>query len=171
MDPLEVRGAEEAEVAPRRRKGMVVVLIMAEKCTILCADHRCKHNCPGSYYGTCQHPDHANLVAYGGITRMYMETCPRNEPLPPNAVRMGSMPRMYCTSVRSGKSLLTSLYEDTADLMQQADIPVTFALDKEFEFTEEDVWSAIEQFQHLKPLERDVYLHGEWGGHIQIKED
>lgn len=100
---------------------------------------------------------------------MYMETCPRNEPLPPKVDRRLVKPWIYRGSAGCGKSLLKPYLEDTTELMQQADIPVTFALDKEFELTEEDVWSAIEQFQHLKPLERDVYQYGQWGG--QIKED
>lgn len=137
---------------------------MAEKCTILCADHRCKHNCPGSYYGTCQHPDHANFGVYGGITRMYMETCPRNEPLPQKVDRRLVKPFIYHGSAGCGKSHLHPFLGDTTDLMQLVDIPATSAQDQKFEFTEEDVWSAIEQFQHLKPLERDVYLHGQWGG-------
>ena len=136
---------------------------MAEKCIILCADHLCKHNCPGNYYGTCQHPDHANLGVYGGITRMYMETCPRNEHFRPNVDRRLVKPRIFCGARGCGKSLLPHYLEDTTDLMQQADVPATFELHKEFDFTEEDVLSAIEQFQHLKPLERNVYQYGEWG--------
>lgn len=73
---------------------------MADKCVILCADHRCKHNLPGSYYGTCHHPDHANLGVYGGIDRMYKETCPRKEAIPQNMVRGVSMPRIFRVSAK-----------------------------------------------------------------------
>ena len=78
------------------------------------------------------------------------------------------MPRMHFGCAGSGKSTL-SLFNDTTDLLEQAIIPVTSMLNQKFEFTEEDVISAIEQFQHLKPAEKNVYLHGEWGG--QKKED
>lgn len=142
---------------------------MDKKCTILCADHRCKHNCPGSYYGTCQHPDHANLGVYGGIDRMYMETCPRNEPLPPKVDRRLVKPFIIHGAAGSGKSLLHPYLEDPTELLEQGIIPVTSLLNQKFELTEEDVWSAIEQFQHLKPLERNVYQYGEWGG--QKKEE
>lgn len=136
---------------------------MDKKCTILCADHRCKHNCPGSYYGTCQHPDHANLGVYGGIDRMYMETCPRNEPLPPKVDRRLVKPFIIHGSAGSGKSLLKPYIEEyKKDLMKQADIPVTFALDQKFVFTEEDMLSAIEQFHRLPPADRCAHLMGEW---------
>lgn len=142
---------------------------MTEKCIILCADHRCKHNCPGHYYGTCQHPDHANLGVYGGITRMYMETCPRNEPLPPKMVIMGSMPRIIHGCAGSGKSPLTPYLNASTELLEQGIVPFTEILDDKFYFTENDVRSAIEQFQHLKPADRCVYLMGKWN--CQKKED
>lgn len=118
---------------------------MAEKCIILCADHRCKHNCPGSYYGTCQHPDHANLGVYGGIDRMYMETCPRSNPLPPQLYRRLVKPIIYHGSAGCGKSYLTQ-FEDPTDLLEQGIVPVTSLISGNFNFTAEDVLSAIEQF-------------------------
>lgn len=77
--------------------------------------------------------------------------------------------RIYGGARGGGKSfLLHYSEEDTPELMQQADIHVMRILD-EFEFTEEDVLSAIEHIRHLKPSEKKVYLYGEWGG--QKKED
>lgn len=132
---------------------------MTEKCIILCEDHLCKHNCPCGYYGTCQHPDHANLVAYGGITRMYMETCPRSKPIPPNVVRMGSMPQIYFGCAGSGKSPLTPYIEDPTELLEQGIVPVTVLVNDKFYFTEADL-----RIRHLKPPERSVTLMGKWVG-------
>lgn len=62
------------------------------------------------------------------------------------------MPRMHFGCAGNGKSTL-SLFEDTTDLLEQAVIPVTSMLNQKFEFTEEDVISAIEQFQHFRQKE------------------
>ena len=122
---------------------------MADKCVILCADHRCKHTWPSHGYGICHHPDHENRPVYCGIDRMYMETCPRCAPIPPNMVRGGAMPRKIFGAAGSGKSLLTQ-FEDQTDLLEQGIVPVTSLLSGNFEFTAEDVLSAIEQFRAAK---------------------
>lgn len=146
---------------------------MADKCLILCADHRCKHTYPAHGYGVCHHPDHANMPVYCGIDRMYMETCPRNEPIPPNMVRGGSMPRKYFGAAGSGKSPL-SMFEDPTDLLEQGIVPVTSLLNYKFEFTEEDVLSAIEQFKSAKPLPETAYPPFTWdnpGFSLRSEED
>ena len=81
---------------------------------------------------------------------MYMETCPRCAPIPPNMAIGGMMPRKIFGAAGSGKSLLTQ-FEDHTDLLEQGIVPVTSLLSGEFKFTEEDVLSAIEQFKAAKP--------------------
>ena len=80
---------------------------------------------------------------------MYMETCPRCAPIPPNMAIGGMTPRKIFGAAGSGKSLLTQ-FEDHSDLLEQGIVPVTSLLSGEFEFTEEDVLSAIEQFRAAK---------------------
>lgn len=119
---------------------------MADKCVILCADHRCKHTYPSHGYGICHHPDHENLPVYCGIDRMYMETCPRCAPIPPNIVRGVGKKSIIHGSAGSGKSYLTQ-FEDHSDLLEQGIVPVTSLLSGEFKFTADDILHDIEHFK------------------------
>lgn len=93
---------------------------------------------------------------------MYMETCPRNEPLPPKVDRRLVKPFIFHGSAGSGKSLLTHYLEDPTELLEQGIVPVTVLTNEKFYFTENDVRSSIEQFQQLPPADRCVYLMGKW---------
>ena len=59
------------------------------------------------------------------------------------------MHRKYFGAAGSGKSPL-SRFEDPTDLLEQGIVPVTALISGKFEFTEEDVLSAIEQFNAAK---------------------
>lgn len=60
------------------------------------------------------------------------------------------MPRKIFGAAGSGKSPL-SRFEDPTDLLEQGIVPVTSLLSGNFEFTAEDVLSAIEQFRSSNP--------------------
>lgn len=47
---------------------------MSER-TGLCADHLCKHNNGGGYYGICNHPVVTHPIYTGGVDRLLMNTC------------------------------------------------------------------------------------------------
>lgn len=105
---------------------------------------------------------------------MYMETCPRCAPIPPNMAIGGMMPRKIFGAAGSGKSLLTQ-FEDHTDLLEQGIVPVTSLLSGEFKFTEEDVLSAIEQFKAAKtPLYETAYPPFTWdkpGFSLNLEEE
>lgn len=72
------------------------------------------------------------------------------------------MPRMVFGCAGSGKSELT-LFEDPTDLLEQGIVPVTSLLSGKFNFSEEDVLSAIEQFKAAKtPLHETAYPPFAW---------
>lgn len=77
---------------------------------------------------------------------MYMETCPRCAPIPPNMAIGGMIPRKIFGAAGSGKSLLTQ-FEDHSDLLEQGIVPVTSLLSGEFKFTADDILHDIEQFK------------------------
>ena len=43
---------------------------------VLCADHTCKHNNGGGYYGICKNPVINHPIYTGGVDRLIMNTCP-----------------------------------------------------------------------------------------------
>lgn len=46
---------------------------------ILCMDSACKHNSGGGYYGVCNHPMLETPQYFGGVDRIYRETCDLKE--------------------------------------------------------------------------------------------
>ena len=47
--------------------------------TVLCADHLCKYNNGGGYYGICNHPVMTHPFYTGGVNRLLMNTCQLRE--------------------------------------------------------------------------------------------
>ena len=46
----------------------------SDRC-VLCADHTCKHNNGGGYYGICKNPVVNHPIYTGGVDRLLMNTC------------------------------------------------------------------------------------------------
>lgn len=52
---------------------------MEKQRVVLCADHNCKHNYGGGYYGACNNPIVNHPIYTGGVDRLLMNTCQLKE--------------------------------------------------------------------------------------------
>lgn len=96
---------------------------MKDKCTILCADNLCIHNrANGHCYSVCALSELSGGT-YGGITRSYVNTCPKKEPIPNCIARgPGKISVFYHGRAGNGKSTL-DLERTFKDLRLSADDP------------------------------------------------
>ena len=141
---------------------------MADKCITLCADHLCLHNTCSGYYGVCA----LSALSVGtrcGLTRDYVETCPKKEPIPNCIARgPGKIAVFAHGSAGNGKS--------TMDLERTCDI-VTSSAGKPKIPTVDEVMYAIQQFEEAIKQESTpwspppVEFHREYLGIWNIGEE
>lgn len=112
---------------------------MADRCVILCADNLCIHNrANGHCYSVCALSELSGGT-YGGITRSYVNTCPKKEPIP-NCIARGPGKIAVFFQGRAGDDKSTLTMEKFLETM-------TFSFGEPRTITMDDVMSAIEQFK------------------------
>lgn len=113
---------------------------MADKCITLCADHLCIHNSCSGYYGVCA-LSALSVGAKCGLTRDYVETCPKKEHIP-NCIARGPGKIALFDHGRAGNGKSTLDLERTYEIMTSSLVePVTF--------TVADIMHAIQKFREL----------------------
>ena len=113
---------------------------MADKCITLCADHLCLHNSCSGYYGVCA----LSALSVGtrcGLTRDYVNTCPKKEHIP-NCIARGPGKIAVFSHGRAGNG------KSTLDLERTVAIMTSSAGEPKIP-TMDEVFAAIELVESL----------------------